>query len=365
MNRRHFLIAGGSALAMFQFAGCSGLKPRERKPTDKEFAVFWHPGRFAGAEVLLPQAASHIVFVDAVNETYEIITIPITAHSLIQDQEKPENIFLFSKWSREVAIFDRQTNKVTKQLIRPDNIRVYGHGAWDSEREGFWYTEHDLTEKKGYVVLCDRDLNIKTRIHTGGATPHEVRIGRGNKLLVANSLSVGGLVPSLAIIDPKSEKLEKLIRIPQLDAIGVITHMALSKTDNRIFIGGNKTSDDRSVIVHIDNEDRPTVLEVHHLDYIGESFSLVHDSEHDHLLWVTPASGALFTWNLKTMKMHKVDLDNFYTGIHDGGHELFLTSKNKDAFYRKTDSLDRLVKINPPGPGTWGVHMHSLNKKLG
>lgn len=350
---------------MFQLVGCAGFKPRERKPTDKEYAVFWHPGRFAGADVLLPQAASHIVFVDALNESYEIINIPLTAHSLIQDEGHVENIFLFSKWSREVALFRRDTNQVTKQLIRPDHIRVYGHGAWDSERDGFWYTEHDLNERKGYVVFCDRDLNIKTRIHSGGATPHEVKFGRGNKLLVANSLSVEGLVPSLAIIDPKSEKMEKVIRLPELDANGVITHMALSKTDNRIFIGGNKTSDERSVVVHIDNDDKPSLLQVHHRDYIGESFSLVHDSVNDHLLWVTPATGALFTWNLKEMKMHNVDVDNFYTGIHDGGHELFLTSKNRDAFYRKTNSLDRLVKVNPPGPGTWGVHMHSLNKKLG
>lgn len=365
MNRRHFLISGGSALTLLHLAGCSAFKPKEKKPTDKEYAVFWHPGRFAGAEVLLPQAASHIVFVDVINESYEIIDIPITAHSLIQDESRPENIFLFSKWSREVAIYRRDTNQVTKQLIRPDNIRVYGHGIWDFEREGFWYTEHDLNDKKGYVVFCDRDLNIRTRIHTGGATPHEVRFGRGNKLLVANSLGVDNYIPSLAIIDPKSEKLEKLIRIPHLDANGVITHMALSKTDNRIFVGGNKTSDDRSVIVHIDNEDRPTLLQVHHLDYIGESFSLVHDSVNEHLLWVNPATGALFTWDLKAMKMHHVDLDNFYTGIHDAGNELYLTSKNKDAFYRRTDSLDRLVRVNPPGPGTWGVHMHSLKKKLG
>lgn len=365
MNRRHFLISGGSALAMLQLVGCAGFKPRERKLTDKEYAVFWHNSRTVGAEVLLPQSKSHIIFVDALNESYEIVEIPLIVHSMIQDEARAENLFLFSKWSREVAVYNRNSNLVTKQLVRPDHIRVYGHGAWDSQRDGFWYTEHDLNEKKGYVVFCDRDLNIRSRIQSGGATPHEVRFGRGNKLLVANSLSVDGLVPSLAIIDPKSEKMEKLIRLTELDANGVVTHMALSKTDNRIFIGGYKTSDERSVVVHIDNEDRPTLLKVHHRDYIGESFSLVHDSVKDHLLWVTPATGALFTYDLQEMKMHKVELDNFYTGIHDGGHELFLTSKNRDAFYRKGDSLDRLVKIDPPGPGTWGVHMHSLNKKSG
>lgn len=350
---------------MLHLAGCSAFKPKVRKPTDKEYAVFWHPGRFAGPEVLLPPAASHLLFVDAVNESYEIIDIPITVHSLIQDEGKSENLFLFSKWSREVALYRRDSNKVTKQLVRPENIRVYGHGAWDSARDGFWYTEHEIDTMKGFIVFCDRDLNIQTRIHTGGATPHEVRFGRGNKLLVANSIGVDSFVPSLAIIDPEKEKLEKNIWIHQLDKIGVITHMALSKTDNRIFIGGNNTADDRSVMVHIDNDEKPTVLDVPHPDYIGESFSMVHDSAKEHLLWVNPATGALFTWDLRLMKLHSVDRDNFYIGIHDAGNELYITSKNGDAFYRKTNTLDRLVKVNPPGPGTWGVHMQDLKKKLG
>lgn len=365
MNRRHFLVSSGASLALLQLVGCSIFKPKEKKPTDKEYAVFWHPGRFAGAEVLLPLAASHIVFVDAINESYEIIDIPITVHSMIQDEEKPENLFLFSKWSREVAVFNRYTNQVTKQLVRPDHIRVYGHGVWDKERHGIWFTEHDHNDQKGYVVFCDRDLNIKSRIHSGGATPHEVKFGRGNKLLVANSLSVNGFMPSLGIIDPASEKLVKKINIPELEGNGVITHMALSKTDNRIFIGGNKTSDERSVIVHIDNDDKPSLLQVFHLDFMGESFSLVHDDKNDHLLWVNPATGAFYTWDLKAQKMHHVALDNFYNGLLDNGNELLMTSKNRDAFYRKTSDLDRLLSVNPPGPGTWGVHMHALKKKLG
>lgn len=362
MNRRHFLIAGSSALALVQLMSCSSLVSGEKKKSKEEFAVFWHPGRFEGPEILLPQQLSHIIFVDALNESYEIFEIPITAHSIIQDEKETDNIFLFSKWWREVGLFNRQTGRVTKQLVRPEHIRVYGHGVWDFERDGFWYTEHDHHKKMGYLVLCDRELNIKERIPSGGAAPHEVKFGRGGDLLVANSFSVNGGTPCVSIIDSKSLKIKKVIPIPQLNNTGFIAHMVFSKTDNRIFVTGHHLNQDKSVLVQIDNDDIASLLPVDHKQFIGESFSIVHDARKDHLVWINPLSGAMFTWDLKANVLLDCATDNFYVGLLDQNDEVLVTTKNTSSLYRKQNHLERIISVNPPAKGTWGVHATSLRK---
>lgn len=370
MNRRDFLIKNGSFLALINLVGCAGLKEEifrpSLTPSDKEFAVFWH-GTRPGHEILLPQSPSNILFIDPHTLKYESINIPVTTHSIVQDGDRVNKLYLVSKWSREVALFDRDQNKVTKILVRPDTTRVYGHGVWDPKRKGLWFTEHDLKDLKGYLVFCNQQMVVENRIETGGSMPHEVQLAANGNFIIANSQGVGhkGAMPNMSFIDSTTLKVTNIIDIPELKKIGVITHLVQSKTDNRIFTGGQSLGTDKSVMVTIDNEGKPTVLPIHeNPHYIGESFSMVHDAKKDDLLWVTPASGALFRWNLNDSKLVSVDLAKSYRNIHEYEDQLYLTCKNDNSLHRQKKEIEKLLSITPPAAGTWGVHMHTLKKAV-
>lgn len=354
MDRREFLIGSGSFLMLMKLSGCASSLPKVRE--HHELAVFWHGQRPGGPTVLLPQASSDLIFIDPETFQSEIVKIPITAHSLIQDEDRPEYLYLFSKWSKEIGVFRRDQKKLVKVIERPDHFRVYGHGVWDPIRKGFWYTENHLKEERGYLVFLNQDFKEEARIFTGGFAPHEVELSPRGELVVVNSLGYKNNISNVAWIDLKTLKLKEVVDFP----VGSLTHLTQAKDSGSIFVSGFKHEDNSGAVVGIMANGKAKVIDLdHEPGFRGEVFSFVHDEKKNELLWVNPLTGVFFTWDLKQQNLKSVKSDKAYKGmIEEEGH-LYLATAKERALYEGNKELLSLA-LDPHK--TWGVHLHSIKK---
>ncbi len=364
MKRRDFLLTSLGGLALSSLFSCGHRAITGQLPsTGNELAAFWHGVRRAGPYELEDALSSHVIFLDPVRRSYEACPLPISFHSILQSESDPNLLYLFSKWNLHIGVYRRDLRKLVTTFESPRHRSVFGHAVWDRAQRGFWYSENDTRERRGYVVL--RDLNFKEllRLDTGGSEPHEIQWGPDGQLLVANTFNGKSLAPGLAYLDVNRGKLMDYVEVPELHNVGGLTHFAQSQTDKRIFLGGIKKQLPGSHVVVIDEKRKSRVLPLKREDFVGESLSVTHDVKNDHLLWVNPAAGAFFRWDLKQDKLIEVNSSNHFIGLHHWGSNWLCTTKtNSTLGFLKSGEVQDFIKVKPPvSDRSWGVHMFTLS----
>lgn len=313
-----------------------------------------------------PAKPSHLIFFDPDSHHYESYKIPIVPHSIVQNGDRPEVLYLISKWNTQIAVFRRDLNQVEKVFEVGHGRRAFGHGVWDSQRKGFWYTENDDLAKKGYLVLLDENLTEMDRIGTNGSWPHEVQWGKSGDLLVANSLGEGeDKTPSFVSVDPQTKKVIRKIPLQELSGKGIVTHFVQSQTDNRVYLGGLKLELPPSHVVEIDPSGVPHLLPVNDPDFTGESISLCLDEQRNILTWVHYSTGAYFVYDLKSRTVLEKRKDKNFASILKDQDRYIMTSKAEDSVYLKEGAeLKNAVTIQSPEEGSfWNVHINQLVRK--
>lgn len=382
VKRREFLIITSGLAASFALEKVFHISSLVRKNFTKniEFAIAFAPDYDTKASEIEPASPAYLTFLDPNTLSLDTFSVPFRVHAIVQNPDSPAELFLIPKNGKHVARFHRKRG--LERVAETAGARqVFGHGVWDAESRGFWVTEMDDAESRGYLIFRDRELNEIRKIPTFGKYPHDVQWDDSGRLIVANSgmpaadPSDAGGVPnfsSLVWIDPRQGKAEHKLEFRELRNSRGATHFIQLRDRGEIYVGGipipNTGGGAPSLFLRINSNREYKIFSLppeFHAKFTGELLSFAYCPKNGHLFWTNPRSDSVFRWDVATETVVSVAAAGKATGLAQHLNQIFFTN-NVDMRIHRQNALGAPERIQSSpqhySSMQWGAHFSELLK---
>ena len=156
------------------------------------------------------------------------IDIPTDCHSFILHPTDGDTLIgIGQRPSTYSYLISLKQKTVLKQFFSLNDHHFYGHGLFTPDGSSFYCTENSFKTGEGRIILRDsQTLKVLRDFPSYGQGPHELK-RIGEQIVVANGgqktqpddketyKDFSNLKPSLAFINEKTQKLDKLFRLKE------------------------------------------------------------------------------------------------------------------------------------------------------
>lgn len=229
MNRRHFILGGGLAIA----AGTAGWRLLERPQANGVL--------FSAFEDL--SGRQYVGGLDAATGRVFGRSIPVRAHGNAHHASRPGAVLFFARRPGVHAYrLDLSAMQVSQAFTTGRGRHLAGHGLYASDGSVLYTPEYDYETPRGMITVREPErFELITEFATQGLDPHEIAwLPDGKTLVVANGgilthprsfrrkLNIPTMDPSLCLIDAATGRCLEQMRLD--DHLLSIRHLAVTST---------------------------------------------------------------------------------------------------------------------------------------
>jgi hypothetical protein len=175
--------------------------------------------------------------------------LPDRGHDVAIRPHAPDLVVFARRPGNWAAIIHRQTGMVMQVVTSPPGRHFYGHGVFSADGALLYATENKMTTGEGVLGIYDARAGYRRvgEMPSFGVGPHDLTFLPGRHMVVANGgirthpdtgreiLNKDDMEPSLAIIDPASEKALLSVDFGQNLKGLSIRHLAVTPRGETVF----------------------------------------------------------------------------------------------------------------------------------
>ncbi len=285
---------------------------------------------------------------------YELIKIklPFRAHDSLYISDLQKFVVISRRPGSEFIVFDLKDKTKTKLIKAPKARHFYGHGVYSRTSNLLFLTENHhyySDDRSGSIGIYDpfRDFRRVGEFQTYGIGPHEIKIAKNGKLIIANGgilthpdfprvkLNLSDINSNLSIISQSNGKLQKQFKLRKEYKDFSIRHFDTKESE--ILAGCqtyNRSKNKTLSTVFKCNLEKLTFFKIPNNyqkfdNYVGSIKVLSNKN----LVYASfPRSGYVLAWNINTHKLTSSHRKFDVCGLAQvPRNELMLASSGKGA----------------------------------